>query len=121
MPTGRNTVGDALDATRIGTAFRKAMTDAGLGHKRDNLPRAERFTFHDLRHTFATLTARVWQPTELQAYMGHADLKTTQRYLHHVPRQRAAAEASAAIRAMLAEVGSELGNETPISDMPQAA
>jgi integrase len=35
--------------------------------------------FHDLRHTFASVAIN----TQVQAWMGHADVKTTMRYLHH--------------------------------------
>ena len=48
--------------------------------------------FHDLRHTFATLVARQGDFTmsDLQQYMGHADLKTTLVYSHYQPNKRAA-------------------------------
>jgi integrase len=40
--------------------------------------------FHDLRHTFGTIAASaVLSGRELQEWMGHADLKTTARYLHY--------------------------------------
>jgi integrase len=43
--------------------------------------------FHDLRHTFGTIAASaVLSGRELQEWMGHADLKTTARYLHHRAR-----------------------------------
>jgi hypothetical protein len=42
--------------------------------------------FHDLRHTFGTLAARVLSGREVQELMGHADGRTTQRYLHYRPR-----------------------------------
>jgi hypothetical protein len=29
--------------------------------------------------------------TDVEEYMGHADLKTTMRYVHHVPKHDAAA------------------------------
>ena len=38
---------------------------------------------HDLRHTAACLWLEV-SPTTVQASMGHADLTTTQRYLHYL-------------------------------------
>jgi integrase len=46
--------------------------------------------FHDLRHTFGTLAVQVWPVTDVQAYMGHSDIKTTMRYAHHVPKHNAA-------------------------------
>jgi integrase len=49
-------------------------------------------TFHDLRHTFASLLARAGEPvTVIQAEAGHADLRTTERYMHHRPRRQDAA------------------------------
>jgi integrase len=44
---------------------------------------------HDLRHTFGTLAVQVWPVTDVRAYMGHADIKTTMRYVHHVPKHDA--------------------------------
>jgi len=45
--------------------------------------RGERVTWHSLRHTFGSLlgVANV-DPTTLMRLMGHANLATTQRYLH---------------------------------------
>jgi integrase len=68
-------------------AFYRALTAAGLGHPREL---DEPIVFHDLRHTFGTLAVQVWPVTDVQAYMGHADIKTTMRYVHHVPKHDAA-------------------------------
>lgn len=44
------------------------------------------FSFHDLRHTFGTTMARAGVPVgTIQAWMGHADLQTTQLYMHYAP------------------------------------
>ena len=54
--------------------------------------------FHDLRHTFGTSMARAGEPvTTIQAWLGHGDLKTTQRYMHYAP---AADEAERVERAL---------------------
>ena len=55
------------------TAFERAVRKAGL----------EDFTFHDLRHTFASrlVMAGVDLPT-VQALMGHKDISMTLRYTH---------------------------------------
>jgi integrase len=42
--------------------------------------------FHDLRHSYGTLAVRVWDIRKVQSYMGHANIQTTMRYLHHVPK-----------------------------------
>jgi len=70
------------------------------GHKLDPDALSKRFTaarararlrpltFHDLRHTFASLLARAGEPaTLIQAEAGHASLRTTERYMHHRPRR----------------------------------
>jgi integrase len=52
-----------------------------------------RLRFHDLRHTFGTTMAanpRV-DMRRLQEWMGHADISTTLRYSHYVPRHDDAA------------------------------
>jgi integrase len=55
------------------------------------------FRFHDLRHTFGTLAVKAFQLNEVQAYMGHADISTTMRYVHHVPKVNAARRFTEAI------------------------
>jgi integrase len=42
--------------------------------------------FHDLRHTFGSLAINVASIVQVQAWLGHADVKTTMRYLHHKSR-----------------------------------
>lgn len=57
--------------------YRAALASAGLDVG---------FRFHDLRHTFGTSMARAGEPvTTIQAWLGHGDLKTTQRYMHYAP------------------------------------
>jgi integrase len=46
--------------------------------------------FHDLRHTAGTLLTRVLDPVTVRDVLGHADLKTTERYLHAVRASRLA-------------------------------
>jgi integrase len=78
---------EGLDDGDVREAFYRALTAAGLGHLREL---DEPIVFHDLRHTFGTLAVQVWPVTDVQAYMGHADIKTTMRYVHHVPKHDAA-------------------------------
>ncbi|MHB8695418.1 MAG: tyrosine-type recombinase/integrase [Solirubrobacteraceae bacterium] len=42
--------------------------------------------FHDLRHTFGSLAINHASIVQVQHWMGHADIKTTMRYLHHKSR-----------------------------------
>jgi len=46
-------------------------------------------TFHDLRHTFASVLARDPKiaPLEIQLAAGHASFVTTERYMHLRPRR----------------------------------
>ena len=68
--------------------YREALVAAGL---------AVTFSFHDLRHTFGTTMARQGVPVgTIQAWMGHADLATTQLYMHYAPAGRDAAIIEAA-------------------------
>jgi integrase len=60
-----------FDPSAIATPPRygKALERAGLRPLR----------FHDLRHTFGTLAITRADIVEVQAWMGHADVKTTMR------------------------------------------
>jgi len=68
--------------------YRDALEAAGLSRS---------FSFHDLRHTFGTTMARRGVPVgTIQAWMGHADLATTQLYMHYAPADEDAALIDAA-------------------------
>lgn len=95
-----NEVGDTLSDDALRDALYDAMEAAGID--RLTFP-AGPFRFHDLRHVFGTLAVRVFSLVDVQAYMGHADISTTMRYAHHVPREDAARRFSAAIEAGLSE------------------
>ena len=60
--------------------------------------RLRRLRFHDLRHTFGSLAISRADIVEVQAWMGHADVKTTMRYLHYRDRADAAARLNAAFQ-----------------------
>jgi integrase len=65
--------GRKLDGDALSTRFRAARDRAGLRQLR----------FHDLRHTFGSLAVDGGASlVQVQAWMGHADIKTTMRYLH---------------------------------------
>lgn len=72
-------VGEAgrhLDGSALRRRYRDAQTRAELRPLR----------FHDLRHTFGSLAINVGSQVEVQTWMGHADSRTTARYLHYKRR-----------------------------------
>jgi integrase len=68
--------GDYLDASALRRRFVKAVRTAGVRELR----------FHDLRHTFGSLAISKASVVDLQSWLGHADQRTTARYLHYKPR-----------------------------------
>ena len=68
--------GGYLDASALRRRYTRAQTKARLRGIR----------FHDLRHTFGSLAINRVSLVDVQAWMGHADIKTTMRYLHHKSR-----------------------------------
>jgi len=71
--------GKPLDRSKVTKRFKAACTAAGVRPVR----------FHDLRHTFGTRLAATGQPIRsIQEFLGHADVKTTQIYMHHAPSER---------------------------------
>jgi integrase len=78
--------GTHLSDGRLRWRYGKALERAGLRPLR----------FHDLRHTFGSLAISRADIVEVQAWMGHADVKTTMRYLHYRDRADAAARLNAA-------------------------
>jgi integrase len=65
-----------LDASALRRRYAAALEDAGLRGLR----------FHDLRHTFGSIAINRASIVQVQAWMGHADVDTTSRYLHHKSR-----------------------------------
>lgn len=61
-----------LDLSALRRRYRKAQKRAGL----------KPLTLHDLRHTFGSLVINRANLVEVQAFLGHADIQTTQKYLH---------------------------------------
>jgi integrase len=87
-----NENGFHVDPTTIRKRYRKALARA---QKTDR--EIPSLRFHDLRHTFGSLLARSGVPVlDIQTYLGHANLRTTQIYLHHAPQKEAAARITAA-------------------------
>jgi integrase len=71
-----NELGRFMDASALRDRYKAARTRAGLRPLR----------CHDLRHTFGTLAVRKAEVPAVQAWMGHADIQTTMRYVHHRDR-----------------------------------
>ena len=69
-------LGDYLDGSALRRRYRQALARAGLRPLR----------FHDLRHTFGTRMIAKADIRRVQEWMGHADVQTTMKYLHFVPR-----------------------------------
>lgn len=71
-----NKFGRFMDASSLRVRYKAALARAGLRPLR----------FHDLRHTFGTLAVRRAEVPAVQAWMGHSDIQTTMRYVHHRDR-----------------------------------
>ena len=65
-----------IDDHHLRRAFRGALKKAGI----------HGFTFHDLRHTFATRLVHAGVDLyKVKELLGHKSIVTTQRYAHHYP------------------------------------
>ena len=73
-------LGRPFDDSAFRTRYYNAIRRSGL----------RRLTFHELRHTFGTLAAEGFPIADVQALLGHADITTTQIYLHLIPKTDAA-------------------------------
>jgi integrase len=73
--------GRHLDPSALAKRYRAALRRAGLRSLR----------FHDLRHTSGTRMIAKADIRRVQEWMGHADVATTMKYLHHVERPEEAA------------------------------
>ncbi len=71
-----NEFGRFMDASSLRDRYKGALARARLRSLR----------LHDLRHTFGTLAVRRAEVQAVQAWMGHADIQTTMRYVHHRDR-----------------------------------
>ena len=82
------TRGVYLDGSALRRRYKKALTLAKLRPLR----------FHDLRHTFGSIAISEATIIQVQAWMGHADIQTTMKYMHHRSRADDAKLLSAAFR-----------------------
>jgi integrase len=81
--------GRPLDRSKLTRRFKEACAAAGVPV----------ITFHELRHTFATTMAANGVPLrKLQEWLGHADIKTTQIYMHYAPDEHELEFVNAAFR-----------------------
>lgn len=100
--------GEPLDGSALRRRYAAAQKRAGL--------RALRF--HDLRHSFGTIAANAaLNGRELQEWMGHADYRTTTRYLHYRARGDEARRLSAAFAP--AEILQPDCNQSPSAEVLQ--
>lgn len=109
-------VGGMLSDDALRDALYEAMEAAGID--RAAFP-AGPFVFHHLRHTFGTLAASLGASlVEIQSWMGHADISTTMKYAHHLPKHDAARRLTEGIERMQSE-GAE--GETVPRTVPRTA
>jgi integrase len=95
--------GNPLDRSKVTKRFKAACRVAGVPPIR----------FHDLRHTFGTRMAASGQPIRsIQEFLGHADVKTTQIYMHYAPSEREVAMVNEAF----APTGNKAGNKLSETD-----
>lgn len=94
VPHGRSDLvfpgerGEYLDGSALRRRYKKALEAAKLRPLR----------FHDLRHTFGSIAIDQATIVQVQAWMGHADVQTTMKYMHHRSRAGDARLLSAAFR-----------------------
>jgi integrase len=80
-------LGGRVSDKRIRAVFYAGLDRAGLSYKRATTDThgnpQEPVRLHDLRHSFCSWAVNVWPITKVQEFAGHADIKTTRRYVHH--------------------------------------
>jgi integrase len=72
--------GGYMDHSVTVRAYKRALGNAGL----------RPIKLHGLRHSFGTLAVQAFPLSDVQAWMGHADIAITMRYIHYVPKHDAA-------------------------------
>jgi integrase len=92
-----NVVGKWIDRSALYRRYKAAQRRAELRPLR----------FHDLRHSFGTMAVRAFPITDVQTWMGHADIATTRKYVHYAPQPDAA-------KRLAALVADQLGQVVPI-------
>jgi integrase len=87
-PVFASTLGGHLDGSALRRRFVDATRRAGLR----TLP------FHSLRHFFGSMAVNKASLVQVEAWMGHAHIQTTARYLHHRAQHNHAALLADAFR-----------------------
>jgi integrase len=107
-----NAVGEHLERSTMRRRYLKALDRTGL----------KRIRFHDLRHTFGTLAVQAFPLSDVKAFLGHSDIATTMRYIHHVPQHDAAEKLTRLLRErMNPPVGCTMGAQPlPAGGQPSA-
>lgn len=82
--------GGHLDASALRRRYAAAVKRSGL----------RALPFHSLRHHFGSIAVNRASLVQVQAWMGHADVRTTMRYLHHKSRADEAELLAGAFEAM---------------------
>lgn len=111
--------GGPIEENALRLAFYAGLSKAGLERLREK-PAVKSagpppIVFHSLRHTFGTLAAQAFPLRDVQAYMGHSQITTTEIYLHHIPQHDAGAKLGNLIAAKLDPFladGADLGTRT---------
>lgn len=72
--------GGYIDYSATVKTYKRALRKAGL----------RQIKFHGLRHFYGTVAVQAFPLSDVKAWMGHAAIETTMRYVHHVPKTDAA-------------------------------
>jgi len=84
--------GGKVQMDRLAMLFVRMVDELGLNSGAETI--THRITFHTLRHTYGSWLALGGTPLNvIRELMGHADIGTTERYLHLVPDHKAEAMA----------------------------
>ena len=110
-----NQVGGVENDTLLRRRYFRALERADLPAVR----------FHDLRHAFGSTAVKAFPLSDVQAFLGHAHIATTMRYVHHRPgaddaRRLAAAFEGGSVSPFVSRTGDteansaqQFGTETP--------
>ncbi len=96
-------VGMWIDRSALYRRYKVAQRAAGLRELR----------VHDLRHSFGTMAVRAFPITDVQTWMGHADIATTRKYVHYAAARRGQAARRSRGRADRRRRADPAGSLTP--------